>query len=235
VKAVKGGCWRTGWRSGSEPMPDRYRRHDLAWLRRDWARSLATPLEAGEMDAVDAWRRRSLPLVVARRQPGDAADTLRLGVHVTARAIARSAPPLTLEEALVSAPEAWQPRLGAFARVCAAQDMPAWVFGSLAWQTLSGDRYLRPGSDIDLLFQPRSRREVEQLIALLAEFDTRADPPRLDGEIVLPDCAAVAWRELFARPSRVLVKGPAGVELRPFTAVIDLFGGRQHEVDSRGP
>ena len=37
-------------------MPDRYRRHDLAWLRRDWARSLATPLEPGELDAVDAWR-----------------------------------------------------------------------------------------------------------------------------------------------------------------------------------
>jgi phosphoribosyl-dephospho-CoA transferase len=229
-------------------MPDRYRRHDLAWLRRDWAGSLVTPLEPGELDAVDAWCRRSLPLVVARRQPGDAADTLRLGlalpgivdkrrigVHVAVAAIALRAPPPTLEEVLVSAPEAWQPRLGALAGVCAAQDMPARVFGSFAWQTLSGDRYLRPESDIDLLFQPRNCREVERLIALLAEFDTRADPPRLDGEIVLPDNAAVAWRELSARPSRVLVKGPAGVELRPFTAVIDLFGGRQHEVDSRGP
>jgi phosphoribosyl-dephospho-CoA transferase len=219
-------------------MPDRYRRHDLAWLRRGWAGSLATPLEPGELDAVDAWRRRSLPLVVARRQPGDSADTLRLGlalpgiaekrrigVHVAAGAIAGSAGPLTLEEALVSAPEAWRPRLGALAGVCAAQDLPARVFGSLAWQTLSGDRYLRPGSDIDLLFQPRNRREVERLIATLAEFDTSADPPRLDGEIVLPDRAAVAWRELSARPSRVLVKGPAGVELRPFAAVIDLFGG----------
>jgi phosphoribosyl-dephospho-CoA transferase len=218
-------------------MPDGYRRHDLAWLRRDWAESLVTPLEPGELDAVDAWRRRSLPLVVARRQPGDAAETLRLGlalpgivdkrrigVHVAAGAIARSAAPLTLEETLVSAPEAWRPRLGALAGACAADGMLAQVFGSLAWQSLSGDRYLRPGSDIDLLFQPRNCREVERLIATLAEFDTSADPPRLDGEIVLPDSAAVAWRELSARPSRVLVKGPAGVELRPFTAVIDLFG-----------
>ena len=57
-------------------------RHDWVRLGEDWERWLRTPLTAEDRDAVEGWRRRGLPLVVARRQPADAADDLRLGLSL---------------------------------------------------------------------------------------------------------------------------------------------------------
>ena len=55
-----------------------------------------------------------------------------------------------------------------------ALGVPVHVFGSLAWQHWSGQEYVRPGSDIDLLFAPRRWTEVERLLAELQSFVVRA-------------------------------------------------------------
>src|SRR3954447_17708746 len=80
-------------------------------------------------------------------------------------------------------------------------------------------------SDVDLLFAPRGWGAVEELLAALGGLDGfgSADGPRLDGEILLPDGGAVAWRELASRPSKLLVKGPMDVTLRDRAAVAALF------------
>jgi phosphoribosyl-dephospho-CoA transferase len=41
--------------------------------------------------------------------------------------------------------------------------------------------------------------------------------------VLLPDGGAVAWRELAARPARLMVKGPRDVTLRDHAAVAALF------------
>lgn len=215
--------------------PDAPARHDWVQLGEGWEGHLRSPLTAEDRDEVEDWRRRGFPLVVARRQPADGGDDLRLGlalpdkrrigVHVAAPAAVAHACPLALAAALASAPEAWRPLLDAVVRLGNALDVPTCVFGSLAWQHLSGLRYLRPGSDVDLLFAPRGWGAVEELLAALGGLDGfgSADGPRLDGEILLPDGGAVAWRELASRPSKLLVKGPMDVTLRDRAAVAALF------------
>src|SRR3954451_23656587 len=131
-------------------------RHDWVQLGEGWEGHLRAPLSAENSQEVESWRRRGLPLVVARRQPTDGEGDLRLGlalsdkrrvgVHVPAPAAVAHAGPPTLAAALASAPAGWRPRLGAVVRLGDALGAPARVFGSLAWQHLSGLRYLRPGS-----------------------------------------------------------------------------------------
>jgi phosphoribosyl-dephospho-CoA transferase len=215
--------------------PDAPARHDWVHLGEGWEGHLCAPLSAENSQEVESWRRRGLPLVVARRQPADSendlriglalSDKRRIGVHVAASSAVAHAGPPTLAAALASAPAGWRPLLGAVVRLGKALEVPICVFGSLAWQHLSGLRYLRPGSDVDLLFAPRGWGAVEELLTALGSLDgfDSADGPRLDGEILLPDGGAVAWRELAARPSKLLVKGPRDVTLRDRAAVAALF------------
>lgn len=206
-------------------------RHGWVRLGEGWADRLRSPLTAAELAEVADWCAAGRPLVIARGRPGDGTGELRLGLatpdkrriglHVAADAVAVRLEPLRLAEAVETAPEAWRPMLAELVR--RAQDvgvMPA-VYGSLAWQHRAGLGYVRPDSDIDLLFAPRDRWQLDGLLDLLAAVGDGS--PRLDGEILLPDGAAVAWRELAGRPARLLVKGPAEVSLRDLPSVLALF------------
>lgn len=87
------------------------------------------------------------------------------------------------------------------------------VFGSLAWQALTGLRCLGPGSDIDILLRPISRQQLQAGVALLSG---PAHGLPLDGEIMFPTGDAVSWKEWAtagAARARVLVKGPDAVRL----------------------
>ncbi|SMF24223.1 phosphoribosyl-dephospho-CoA transferase [Azospirillum oryzae] len=169
--------------------------------------------------------------MIARGRPEDGAGELRLGLatpdkrriglHVAAEAVADRLDPLPLAEAVESAPQAWRAMLAELVRRAQALGVRPAVYGSLAWQQRTGLAYVRPDSDIDLLFAPRDRRQLDGLLDLLAAMGEGS--PRLDGEILLPDGAAVAWRELAGRPDRLLVKGPAEVSLRDLPSVLALF------------
>lgn len=206
-------------------------RHGWVRLWDGWAASLRSPLDGEERAEVEAWCRANRPLVIARSRPGDAAGELRLGLatpdkrriglHVAADAVADRLDPPPLAEAVGSAPPAWQPMLAELARRAQAVGAPASVYGSLAWQHRTGLRYVRPASDVDLLFAPSDRWQLDRLLELLAELGDGT--PRLDGEILLPDGAAVAWRELAMWPARLLVKGPAELGLRDLASVLALF------------
>ncbi|PWC84130.1 hypothetical protein TSH100_18870 [Azospirillum sp. TSH100] len=196
-----------------------------------WAEHLRSPLAAAEQAEAADWCAAGRPLVIARGRSGDEAGELRLGLatpdkrriglHVAVGAVAERLAPLPLAEALNSAPAAWQPMLVELVRRALDLGVAAAVYGSLAWQHRTGLRYVRPESDIDLVFAPRDRWQLDRLLDLLAE--TGDGPPRLDGEILLPDGVAVAWRELVGRPARLLVKGPVEVGLRDLASVLALF------------
>lgn len=191
--------------------------------------------------ALAHWRDRNWPLVVRRQEAATPAGQLALGVplppaadggklrfacSVDQQLVAHWQAPLALADALAAAPAHWQALLQAFLLDCsrAAAALPRRggevplrslqprVFGSLAMQAITGQPYLRAGSDLDVLMRPGCPAELDAALLLLRRH---GEVLPLDGEIVFPGERAVAWRELddAAAGTRVLVKSAALVQL----------------------
>lgn len=220
-----------------------FRRHDLVWLTAaGWeAARTATPAHDA---ALLCWQEADRPLVVRRRDAGmadgeislglplppDAAsgEKLRIGLRAREANVARHTPPLTMAAAIGRLHDGWQPApdwralLQALERDAAG--MALHVYGSLAMQALTGLPYLRPGSDIDLLFYPADAAQLHAGLALLARH--AASLP-LDGEMVFPSADAVAWKEWLQAGrsgSRVLVKTANTVRLDHPDALLATLG-----------
>ena len=76
---------------------------------------------------------------------------------------------------------------------------------------------MRPDSDIDLLWTAGSLDDVARGLAMLGAWEAQ-HALRADGELLLPDGDAVAWRELTRPVDRVLVKHQDRVSLQPWPA-----------------
>ena len=197
-------------------------RHQRAWLTPTWPVHLASQLSAEARATLTQWFARGFPAVVCRDDPGDETG-VALSVtlpasrwHATIRftvgraAVARRAPPLPLAEAMLSAPSGWLVPLSDLERAAAGVGVPLSVTGALAWQHITGERYVAPRSPVDLLFHPRSREQLDQILTVLRVREDWEGPP-LVGEAVLGWDAAVAWRDLAHGRRRVLVRS-AGSE-----------------------
>lgn len=201
-----------------------YSRHDLAWLSgAGWDAALARALP-GQHAAIERWRREDWPAIVRRADAGLAPGQVSLGIalppapsgakgriaiNALATDIARSSAALTLAEAALAAPADW--RLPLAELVAKSSGMHA--YGSLAMQAVTGQRYLTPSSDIDLLFMPADGPAMLAGLTLLEEY---AAVLPLDGEIVFPSGDAVAWKEWIGAArveARVLVKHLGAVRL----------------------
>ncbi|MEP6504141.1 MAG: malonate decarboxylase holo-[acyl-carrier-protein] synthase, partial [Betaproteobacteria bacterium] len=149
------------------------------------------------LPAPGRYRRRRLALAVA---PGDvmffdefppAADAARLLPH--------------------DAQAPWRALLGALA----AADCAPRVYGGYGWQRLTRLAYVHADSDIDLLLPVTGAERADEVCRALAAAP--AVGPRLDGELLLPDGGAVAWREWLdyraGRIAQVIVKRLRGVAL----------------------
>jgi phosphoribosyl-dephospho-CoA transferase len=121
-------------------------------------------------------------------------------------AITRTAPPVPLAEVIPAAPPDWHRPLFDLDRAAADAGVPLSVTGPLAWQHLTGEPYVTDRSSVDLLLRPRTRLQLEKVIALLRVRED-GEGPRLDGAVVLGWSDAVAWRDLANGRRRVLVKG----------------------------
>jgi phosphoribosyl-dephospho-CoA transferase len=197
-------------------------RHQRAWLSPAWPVHLGSQLSAEARATLAQWFARGFPAVVCRDDPGDAAG-VALSVtlpasrwHATIRftvgrtAVTRRAPPLQLAEAMLSAPTGWLAPLSDLERAAAGVGVPLSVTGALAWQHITGERYLAPRSPVDLLFHPRSREQLDRILTVLRVREDWDGPP-LVGEAVLGWDAAVSWRDLAHGRRRVLVRS-AGSE-----------------------
>lgn len=199
-------------------------RHDLVWLTpRGWDAALARALP-GQHEAIEQWQGQGWPAVVRRDEAGAAPGNVSLGLalppdadgvkrrialHAPESEIAKSAPALPLLDAADAAPAHWRPALDMLAHA-----LPLRAFGSLALQAITGQAYLTPKSDIDLLFHPTTRSMLDAGLAIMS-----ASPLPLDGEIVFPSGDAVAWKE-WAGAERVLVKSVASVRLAPVAELL---------------
>lgn len=225
------GYWPARSQNGSRAMPSdplTYRRHDFVRLTEDWRAIDSGPCSQTAIDTIEAWRAAGHSFVVTRRLEHDEASIVRLGLATPAklrlgftvdrRAIGERRAPPTLREVAVMAPPGWRSVIERLLALERELPVSIGVFGSMAWQLLTGFNYLREESDLDLLLTPQRSVDLIALASALAEISGK---PRLDGEIRFPDGAGVAWRELVQAPQRVLVKMPAGLSLRPLD---DLLG-----------
>lgn len=211
------------------------RRHDLVYLDRDVA--FETPCAAtGDSwwQAARDWIAAGRPLVAARQPAGDGPLLLglslplkqqrkRLSIHVDHRAVAGIDTPLAVAGCCSRLPVAEADVLRRLAERAAACSARLGVFGSLAWEALSGEDYRHADSDIDLICDVATLAQLDTMLAALqsAAGELRC---RLDGELRFPDGDAVAWQEFAAHRKNpaalVLVKGLHEVGLRPVHALL---------------
>jgi phosphoribosyl-dephospho-CoA transferase len=194
-------------------------RHDLAYLdSAAWATMLAARADLAE-PMISDWADAGRPLVMRRAMAGEVVapgmvplglplppslGKRRITVQAPFAAISKVLPPPLLTTASAVAPPAWRPALAAIDRLAEGHGFAARVFGSLAWQHVTGLDYLSAISDLDLLL-PLPADGLDTLLAGLAAIETEA-PMRLDGELVRADGAAVNWRELHQGVGQVMAK-----------------------------
>jgi phosphoribosyl-dephospho-CoA transferase len=201
------------------------RRHDMIFVSpAAWRTVLKTREDLAAEPLVAGWIDRGWPLVARRatpyEKPGIAlglplppfGGKRRLPILVQPDDIVSTAPPPPLSEAIESAPPHWRHALEAVANLASRHGVEARIFGSLAWQSLTGLQYLTDSSDLDVLLPMPRDGDPVALTASLAAIEANA-PMRLDGELVRADGAAVNWRELHAGARDILVKTTDGVTL----------------------
>lgn len=210
------------------------RRHDLVYLQPDAV--FATPCsEPGDAywQAARQWIDDGRPLVAARQSADGECRLLglslpttlqrkRLSLSVDRKTIAAIRPPLAITDCLSRLPAGQATVLARLAAQAAACSARLGVYGSLAWEVLSGESYRHADSDIDLICDIE---QVGQFAALLPALQQAAVelPCRLDGELRFPGGHAAAWREIarqLGQPGgQVLVKGEHEVGLWPLHAL----------------
>ncbi|QVN19630.1 malonate decarboxylase holo-[acyl-carrier-protein] synthase [Burkholderia pyrrocinia] len=208
------------------------RRHTLVTLTTaGWGAAFARDPALAADPLVRAWAERGWPLIVRRASPDEAAagrvplglplppaaGKRRIALNVAADALATVGPLPALADVLAAAPDAWHAPLRELDALGARCGVQGRVFGSLAWQALTGERYLGPSSDLDIVFPLPDAASLASLLDGLAAIDARA-PMRIDGELLRDDGAGVNWRELQARLPEVAVKTAIAVELMPASA-----------------
>lgn len=182
----------------------------------------ARPDLAGEPLVAD-WVRAGNPLVARRGISADPAGLVPLGlplppaygkrriaVTLGCEDIVAVAPPPSLVDAAVTAPERWHETLE---RMIACDPLVR-CFGSLAWQHLTGLPYLTETSDLDLIWELPPDTKLGDLLEAIAEIAAAA-PMRIDGEVIGP-MGGVNWRELHdANSHEVLLKKQNEVRMVP--------------------
>lgn len=200
-------------------------RHQIAWLSETgWHAVQQHDRDVTARDCLAHWAARRLPLVVTR-QDRPAGDTVALGLPAPGR-WARRRLAISVPRCDVLYFDEF-PLADQLPRVLPASARPAWrtlcaslravnanarVYGSHGWQLLSGLDHVRVGSDIDLWLSVSNEAQADAAAACMQSASDAL--PRLDGELMFDDGAAVAWREWLAwragRVKSLLVKTLVG-------------------------
>jgi phosphoribosyl-dephospho-CoA transferase len=210
----------------SSVAPAELKRHQLVWLTEAvWAQAQRQAEDAQAIEIFGHWREHKLPVMVTRQRADVAPDQVCLGLPAplqwSRRKLALSA---TLNGLLAKAAcptlaqiaqaQPWHEAALELHTALAHCGVQATVYGSYAWQHLTGLAYLRPSSDIDLCLNVVQFDQVAPVLQVLAQTQL---PQRLDGEIIFANTHAVAWRELqqllSGQVTEVLLKNTDSVRL----------------------
>jgi phosphoribosyl-dephospho-CoA transferase len=226
-----------------------FSRHDLVWLSEQGWRAACAGMSENCVAILQRWQHEDWPAIVRRTDadtnsdgseicigvalPPDAhGQKLRVPLKVPPAGIRVRREPLEVFDVLPAAPLLWQSALRRFADEICKCGLDMRIYGSLALQALTRQTYLRDTSDIDILFRPSNRVQLDQGMALLARH---APLLPLDGEVLLGGDNAVAWKEWAQCGNsedgeggdsergarRVLVKRRDGVQLQRVDALLD--------------
>lgn len=207
------------------------RRHDLVWLDPQAPWQVLIP---GADARLRAWAEAPLPFVVARRDPAADGDHLRLGVplplaeqrqrlslRIEPGHVLRTTPPPALAEVIEGLAGPWRDNLRPLLAAARDLELQPRVFGSFAWQHLTGLPYLRASSDLDLLWEVEDHAQADRLAACMQHWE-REHRLRIDGELRFPGERAVNWREYASGTARVMVKTGDACWLSPRDALLSL-------------
>jgi len=193
-------------------------RHDLVFVSPEGWRAMLDARDDLAADSLLArWPKMRWPTIRRRALPCEATG-LALGLPLPPSAgkkrvsfvvdidhVVSVARPPSLRQARAYAPCNWWPTLDRLDELALRHSVDARVFGSLAWQALTGLDYVTGRSDLDVLFEFRRETDIDRFVADVAAIETDA-PMRLDGELMGADGAAVNWREFHGGASELLVK-----------------------------
>jgi phosphoribosyl-dephospho-CoA transferase len=201
------------------------RRHDLIFVSSaGWRALLAERAALAAEPLLARWAENGWPLIGRRPMAGEAsgvpaglplppfAGKSRLTFLLRPADIVATARPPVLDDVMPMAPATWRHALGEVEALASRHALEARVFGSLAWQAITGLDYLTDRSDLDLLLELRRDTDLQALAEDLAGIEICA-PMRLDGELIRQDGAAINWRELRVGAGEILVKTFDGVAL----------------------
>jgi phosphoribosyl-dephospho-CoA transferase len=168
------------------------------------------------------WADHHWPLIVRRPLPGEtggvsvglplprSAGKQRIALQVRCADIASVAPVPSLLDVIRVTPQGWRSSVKQLAELAQLYHVQCGVFGSLAWQRLTGLDYLGPDSDLDVVWSLPHRTQMTEFLTRVAEIESHA-PMRIDGELTREDGAGVNWRELHAGASELALKSWTGV------------------------
>lgn len=200
-------------------------RHDLVFVSPAGWRAMLDARGDLEADRLLAYwpkmrwptiRRRALPCETSGLALGlplpPSAGKKRISFLIDINHVASVARPPLLRQVRAYAPRSWWPTLDRLDALARRHAVDARVFGSLAWQSLTGLDYVTASSDLDVLFEFRGETDINRLVADIAAIEADA-PMRIDGELMGADGAAVNWREFHGGASELLVKSIDSVGL----------------------
>ncbi len=208
-------------------------RHDLTTLSDSaWEEVLAGLEPASHAyQCLRSWQARNWPLVVSR-QPGELrSGQLQVGIPLPSD-WGRQRLTLIVPQSQVSRVDAFPAAHEAqtLLPTALAQDWlavcqqlqslgcNALVYGSYGWELMTAQSYVRAGSDLDLILPVQCGTQADRVVSLLAQAGQLCGLPRLDGELVFPDDAAIAWREWqqwrSGDAAKVMVKRTQGVSMQ---------------------
>jgi phosphoribosyl-dephospho-CoA transferase len=210
----------------ASPWMATLQRNQLVWLNEaGWQQQVARPWDAQARSILAHWQAEHLPLVVCRQRVAQNLGSVSLGLPAPLQwerrklalelpldAIARTGPFPLLRSLALSPADAAQ--VQTLLLHTDALQVAVQVYGSYAWQWLSGLPCVRASSDMDLLVPVPDLDIAGQMAWLLQGLQLAC---RVDGELVFPGGWAVAWREyaqlMGGRVEQVLVKHRSGVQL----------------------
>lgn len=207
-------------------------RHQLVRLKpASWSELLHARSDLAGEALLQGWVDCGWPLIARRPLPGEAgghalglplppsAGKRRIAVNVRREDIDAVSSLPGLSETIHGAPLAWESSAHRLVALAERYGIEARVFGSLAWQWLTGLAYLSPSSDLDIVWALPQRERIRAFLAELAEIETQA-PMRLDGELVRTDGSGVNWRELHAGAKDLALKTSGDVQLCTYEAFV---------------
>lgn len=208
-----------------------WQRHGLVWPNGEgWSGLMAAAPDRAAAACFAHWQTLDAPLVVTRQPPDVAAHEIAVGLPAPARFLRRRLAARLPVAGIARigrfpAARAITPHLpvtvrAAYEQVLARLDgvgVDVRTHGSYGWQTLTGESYVHPTSDLDLLLQADNAAQADAAARVLAS--TPFEHPRLDGELLFDEGAGIAWREWQrgrdGPGGTVLVKRIDGVALEP--------------------